>query len=102
MAAGPGRHVRCVSPGPTAPRVGRGELVCKTGPWYLPRIFLILSDFVVHSLRPPKEEAMSRLWSQLGWYSKPLRSWNGVRRGGTLRGGGGREGWQLQCERWVR
>src|SRR5438094_6058718 len=48
MAAGPGRHVRCVSPGPTAPRVGRGELVCKTGPWYLPRIFLILSDFVVH------------------------------------------------------
>ena len=46
---------------------------------------LILSDFVVHSLRPPKEEAMSRLWSQLGWYSKPLRSWNGERRVGSLR-----------------
>jgi hypothetical protein len=29
-------------------------------------IVLIPSDFVVHSLRPPMEEAMSRLWSQLG------------------------------------
>ena len=28
--------------------------------------FLIPSDFVVHSFRPPMEEAMSRLWSQLG------------------------------------
>ena len=28
--------------------------------------FLILSDFGVHSFRPPMEEAMSRLWSQLG------------------------------------
>ena len=46
---------------------------------------LILSDFVVHSLRPPMEEAMSRLWSQLGWYSKPLRSWNGERRVGSSR-----------------
>ena len=27
---------------------------------------LIPSDFVVHSFRPPMEEAMSRLWSQLG------------------------------------
>src|SRR6266705_3206034 len=27
--------------------------------------FLIPSDFVVHSFRPPMEEAMSRLWSQL-------------------------------------
>ena len=27
---------------------------------------LILSDFGVHSFRPPMEEAMSRLWSQLG------------------------------------
>jgi hypothetical protein len=26
---------------------------------------LIPSDFVVHSFRPPMEEAMSRLWSQL-------------------------------------
>ncbi len=48
-------------------------------------ILLILSDFVVHSLRPPMEEAMSRLWSQLGWYSKPLRSWNGERRVGSSR-----------------
>src|SRR6266849_5081251 len=46
-------------------------------------ILLILSDFVVHSLRPPMEEAMSRLWSQLGWYSKPLRSWHGERRVGS-------------------
>ena len=29
-------------------------------------VFLIPSDFVVHSFRPPMEEAMSRLWSQLG------------------------------------
>jgi hypothetical protein len=29
-------------------------------------ILLIPSDFVVHSFRPPMEEAMSRLWSQLG------------------------------------
>ena len=29
-------------------------------------IFLIPSDFVVHSFRPPMEAAMSRLWSQLG------------------------------------
>jgi hypothetical protein len=29
-------------------------------------LFLIPSDFVVHSFRPPMEEAMSRLWSQLG------------------------------------
>src|SRR6516165_4460778 len=29
-------------------------------------IVLIPSDFVVHSFRPPMEEAMSRLWSQLG------------------------------------
>ena len=28
-------------------------------------ICLILSDFGVHSFRPPMEEAMSRLWSQL-------------------------------------
>jgi hypothetical protein len=28
--------------------------------------FLIPSDFVVHSFRPPMEEAMRRLWSQLG------------------------------------
>ena len=28
---------------------------------------------------------MSRLWSQLGWYSKPLRSWNGERRVGAAR-----------------
>ena len=27
---------------------------------------LIPSDFVVHSFRPPMEEAMSRLWNQLG------------------------------------
>ena len=27
---------------------------------------LIPSDFVVHSFRPPMEEAMRRLWSQLG------------------------------------
>src|SRR5262245_59190238 len=46
---------------------------------------LILSDFVVHNLRPPMEEAMSRLWSQVGWYSKPLRSWNGERRVGSAR-----------------
>ena len=31
-----------------------------------PRWMLIPSDFVVHSFRPPMEEAMSRLWSQLG------------------------------------
>jgi hypothetical protein len=30
------------------------------------RNFLIPSDFVVHSFRPPMEEAMSRLWSQWG------------------------------------
>ncbi len=30
------------------------------------REILIPSDFVVHSFRPPMEEAMSRLWSQLG------------------------------------
>ena len=30
-----------------------------------PAFFLILSDFGVHSFRPPIEEAMSRLWSQL-------------------------------------
>src|SRR6266446_3248153 len=30
------------------------------------RFLLIPSDFVVHSFRPPIEEAMSRLWSQLG------------------------------------
>ena len=29
-------------------------------------IRLIPSDFVVHSFRPPMEEAMRRLWSQLG------------------------------------
>src|SRR5262249_39057773 len=29
-------------------------------------MMLIPSDFVVHSFRPPMEEAMSRLWSQLG------------------------------------
>ncbi len=29
-------------------------------------MFLIPSDFVVHSFRPPMEEAMRRLWSQLG------------------------------------
>ncbi len=29
-------------------------------------VCLIPSDFVVHSFRPPMEEAMSRLWSQLG------------------------------------
>jgi hypothetical protein len=29
-------------------------------------ISLIPSDFVVHSFRPPMEEAMRRLWSQLG------------------------------------
>ncbi len=31
-----------------------------------PHTLLIPSDFVVHSFRPPMEEAMSRLWSQLG------------------------------------
>ena len=55
----------------------------------LPAIYpfksLILSDFVVHSLRPPMEEALSRLWSQLGGYAKPLRSWNGERRVGSSR-----------------
>jgi hypothetical protein len=33
---------------------------------WIGRMFLIPSDFVVHSFRPPMEEAMSRLWSQLG------------------------------------
>ncbi len=32
----------------------------------LRQLNLIPSDFVVHSFRPPMEEAMSRLWSQLG------------------------------------
>jgi uncharacterized protein (UPF0332 family) len=42
-----------------------GLLPLGQGPLY-DRLFLIPSDFVVHSFRPPMEEAMSRLWSQLG------------------------------------
>ena len=52
-----------------------GTALFKTGGWgFVPSArvefslgiaLLIPSDFVVHSFRPPMEEAMSRLWSQL-------------------------------------
>jgi hypothetical protein len=43
--------------------ISPGRVIYKDG---TAREFLIPSDFVVHSFRPPMEEAMSRLWSQLG------------------------------------
>ena len=46
---------------------------------------LILSEFVGHRLRPPLEEAMSRLWRQVGWDAQPWRSWKGERRVGSSR-----------------
>ena len=46
-------------------RCAAGEEVVVASVWPL-EIPLIPSDFVVHSFRPPMEEAMSRLWSQLG------------------------------------
>src|SRR5215831_8495202 len=44
----------------------RREVVVLADSGYDDKKILIPSDFVVHSFRPPMEEAMSRLWSQLG------------------------------------